>query len=68
MSIAALLLAASLAFSSQQTQAAPPPSAGTEALSRAYFLFLQARVLDDDGDLNGAIAAYRQVLDLIARG
>jgi tetratricopeptide (TPR) repeat protein len=65
MSIAALLLAASLAVSSQQTQAAPPPAAGTEALSQAYFLFLQARVLDDDGDLNGAIAAYRQVLDLI---
>jgi predicted Zn-dependent protease len=64
MSIVALLLAASLAFSGQQSQPAPPPAAGTEALAQAYFLFLQARVLDDDGDLNGAITAYRKVLDL----
>jgi tetratricopeptide (TPR) repeat protein len=65
MSIAALWLAASLAVSTPQSQAAPPPAAGTEALSQAYFLFLQARVLDDDGDLNGAVAAYRKVLDLL---
>jgi len=64
MSIAALLLAASLTVSNQQSQPPAAPASGTDALAQAYFLFIQARMLDDDGDLNGAIAAYRKVLDL----
>lgn len=60
-----LVLAAGLGLSSPQTQAAPPPQASaTEALAQAYFLFIQAQELDDAGDLAGAVAAYRKVLEL----
>lgn len=55
-----LLIAVALV--GQAGPAAPAPS--SETLSQAYFLFLQARELEDQNDIDGAIAAYRRAAEL----
>ena len=68
MMITAWFLAAGLSL-----QSAPParpdtpseaPSTASAALADAYVLFLQARTLERDGDVTGAIAAYRRAVEL----
>jgi len=59
-----LLLSASLV-----AQAGAPPTAAassptTEQLGQAYYLFLQGRALEGNGDVAGAIATYKKVLEL----
>jgi tetratricopeptide (TPR) repeat protein len=60
MMMTALLIVTGLAM--QGTVSAPPTP--TEALGQAYALFLQGRALDDKGDVDGAIAAYRKALEI----
>ena len=62
MTTAALL---SLVLLTSQAAAAPATQAGTEALSEAYFLFIQGRLLEGRGDTDGAIAAYRKSLEIV---
>jgi tetratricopeptide (TPR) repeat protein len=57
-----MLLSASLV--AQATTSAPSPAPSTDALAQAYFLFLQGRTLEGNGDVAGAIATYRKVLEL----
>jgi tetratricopeptide (TPR) repeat protein len=58
-----LLLSASLVAQAAAPQAtAPPPT--TEQLAQAYYLFLQGRSLEGNGDVAGAIATYKKVLEL----
>ncbi len=45
-----------------QTQQAPTTTA---AVGEAYFLFLQGRMLEGRGDVQGAITAYRSAIDLM---
>lgn len=58
MQIPAVLLTVALA-----AQTAPAPS--TEAVGRAYFLFLQGRSLAEDDNVTAAIERYRQALALL---
>jgi predicted Zn-dependent protease len=62
MLIPLLLLSASLVAQ----VATPARSAGpsTDALAQAYYLFLQGRAQEDNGDVPGALATYRRVLEL----
>ncbi len=45
-----------------QEVVAPPTTAAT---AEAYFLFIQGRTLEGRGDVAGAIAAYRQAIELV---
>lgn len=45
-------------------QTPPPAASSADAGGQAYFLFVQGRMLEDRGDVNGAIAAYRKAIDL----
>src|SRR5262245_8233904 len=45
-------------------QTPPPAAASADTVGQAYFLFVQGRLLEDRGDVNGAIAAYRKAIDL----
>jgi tetratricopeptide (TPR) repeat protein len=47
----------------QQAAPASPPSADT--VGRAYYHFLQARTLEGDNDISGAIDNYRQAIALL---
>jgi tetratricopeptide (TPR) repeat protein len=62
MLIQMLLLSANLV--AQATTPAPAPAPSTDALAQAYFLFLQGRTLEGNGNVPGAIATYRRVLEL----
>jgi tetratricopeptide (TPR) repeat protein len=44
-------------------QAAPPPATNPDTLGEAYFLFLEARELEDQ-DVDAAIAEYRKAAEL----
>lgn len=55
------VMAASPAFVAQPAQMVRPPAA---ARAEAYYLFLQARRLEGEGDVDGAIAAHRRALEL----
>ena len=59
MTLGWLLGVATLALQTPQPAAPPADAAG-----QAYFLFVQGRMLEDRGDVNGAIAAYRKAIDL----
>ena len=63
MSASSLILVAALFASPQSATQAPTP----DAVGQAYFLFLQARTLDGQGDSAGAIAALRKALDILPR-
>ncbi len=54
------LLLATL-FAVQAPQAVPGTTA---ALGQAYFLFIQGRMLEGQGDTDGAVASYHQALGL----
>src|SRR4029079_10153700 len=45
-------------------QTPQPAVSSADAAGQAYFLFVQGRMLEDRGDANGAIAAYRKAIDL----
>lgn len=45
-------------------QTPQPAAQSADAAGQAYFLFVQGRMLEDRGDANGAIAAYRKAIDL----
>jgi tetratricopeptide (TPR) repeat protein len=71
MVISALLLVAGLSARGPATGQAPPPApsaASADALSQAYFLFLQGHMLDARDDTDGAIAAYRKAAELWPQG
>lgn len=53
-----------LSVGAGQAQQAP---ASTAAVGEAYFLFLQGRMLEGRGDVQGAIAAYRSAIDLMPK-
>jgi tetratricopeptide (TPR) repeat protein len=57
----ALVLSASLAL---QTPA-PPPAVADNPVAKAYQLFVQGRKLEDRNDVAGAVAAYRQAIELV---
>jgi len=56
---ATLFLTASLVL-----QGAAAPGAPADALSQAYFLFIQGRALEGRGEIQAAIAAYRRAIEL----
>lgn len=60
MPFSALVLAAAIGLQAPVVQ---KPS--TDAISQAYFLFLQGRVFDSRDDMAAAIAAYQQALELL---
>jgi tetratricopeptide (TPR) repeat protein len=62
MTTAALL---SFVVLSSQVAAAPATQPGPDALAEAYFLFMQGRLLESNGNADGAIAAYRKSLDIV---
>jgi tetratricopeptide (TPR) repeat protein len=62
MSASAFVLAVTL-LAPQQSAPAPGP----DVVGQAYFLFLQGRTLDANGDTSGAIAAYQRALELLPR-
>jgi tetratricopeptide (TPR) repeat protein len=63
MTAAAFALILSLSGPSVQG-AAPTPATPTEAAAQSYFLFLQARELEDAGKNDDAIAAFKQAITL----
>ena len=46
-------------------QAAPAARPSAEDVGRAYYLFLQARIAEDENDLSAAIDHYRQALAIL---
>ena len=67
MLVSAYLLVASLGAQAPATAQAPA-AASVDALSQAYFLFLQGHMLDARDDTDGAIAAYRKAAELWPQG
>jgi tetratricopeptide (TPR) repeat protein len=60
--VISLLLSATLVV---QTAAPPAPSTpSTDQIAQAYYLFLQGRTLESNGDTAGALAFYKKVLEL----
>jgi len=55
------VMAASPAFVAQPAQIVRPPAA---VRAEAYYLFLQARRLEGEGEIDGALAAHRRALEL----
>jgi len=43
----------------------PAPQAAPTALGQAYFLFVEGLVLEDKGDVDGAVRLYREALELV---
>ncbi|MGE0448130.1 MAG: tetratricopeptide repeat protein [Vicinamibacterales bacterium] len=65
--VAALGALAPLAEAGQsapRTQAPPGRASVEDRVAEAYSQFLRAHLLADDGDFNGAVAAYRQAMAL----
>lgn len=60
-----MLLLLSILLSSVAVQATPPKAASTEVLSEAYYLYLQARMQEVDGQLSTAEASLRKVIALV---
>ncbi|HET9368858.1 MAG TPA: tetratricopeptide repeat protein [Vicinamibacterales bacterium] len=64
-----LVLGAPAARALAQTTPVRPPanqaSPSTDAVSEAYYLFLQARTLEARGQLDAAIAAHRRAIELL---
>lgn len=58
---AALLMVSGLVF-----QASTPPPA-TDAVAEAYFLFIQSRRLEEQGDASGAISVLRRAVTLLPK-
>jgi tetratricopeptide (TPR) repeat protein len=48
-----------------QGAGALPAQPSAEQIGRAYYLFLQARIADNDNDLSSAIDSYRQALEIL---
>ena len=46
-------------------QAVPAPRPSAEDVGRAYYLFLQARIAEDENDLSTAIDNYRQAIAIL---
>ena len=73
MIISALVLAAALGAQIPAPAAPPPPPqtpsapASVDAVSEAYLLFIQGRILDGEDNAAGAIAAYRKALQALPR-
>lgn len=61
---ASVVLVISIGLWVQGPVRAPAPTVPTSALGEVYFLFLQGRMLEEQGDVTGAIAAYRKAIDL----
>lgn len=62
-----MLIHALLAASPALVLQAPAPQAAVPDTAEAYYLFLQARRLEGEGDIDGAIAAHRRALELAPR-
>ncbi len=68
MPVSTLLLVASLIAPAAQVPAPAAPAASADALSQAYFFFLQGHMLDARDDTDGAVAAYRKAAALWPQG
>jgi tetratricopeptide (TPR) repeat protein len=62
-----LLVALTLLGQTSAPAPQAPPADATDALGRAYFLFLQGHQLEAQNDMDGAIAAYRRAAELFPR-
>ena len=65
MNISGLVLSVALSMQTPAAAAAPGAPASADAVSEAYLLFIQGRVLDGRDNPTGAIAAYRKALEVL---
>lgn len=61
---ACAMLAASPVIAASTVQAAAVPQASSAARAEAYYLFLQARRLEGEGQIDPAIASHKRALEL----
>lgn len=64
MNVVPLLVAVAFVL---QTPAPQTPAPPVDATGQAYFLFLEGHRLEGSGDVEGAIAAYRQAIQLLPK-